>query len=62
MSNTSKPAHQRIAMAILTSGADLRPKEGAFCGQVAFDANPLTPKQQNWLNLLQERHLSGERA
>ena len=44
------------AMAILTSGAVLRPKEGAFLGQLAFDLNPPTPKQLNWLVILLDRH------
>jgi hypothetical protein len=49
--------HQQIAMAVLTSGAALRPKEGQFLGGIAFDANPLTEKQANWLAILRERHL-----
>jgi len=48
--------HRSIAMAILTSGAQLRPKEGQFLGGLAFDANPLTDKQANWLAILSERH------
>lgn len=49
-------SHQAAAMALLTSGAALRPKEGQFAGGVAFDANPLTPKQANWLAILLDRH------
>ena len=49
--------HRTIAMMILTSGAALRPKEGQFLGGLAFDANPLTEKQANWLNILRARHL-----
>jgi hypothetical protein len=48
--------HRPAAMAVLTSGAALRPKEGAFLGQLAFDANPPTEKQANWLRILLERH------
>jgi len=48
--------HREAAMAVLTSGAALRPKEGQFLGGVAFDANPLTDKQANWLHILLERH------
>ena len=50
--------HQQIAMAILTSGAALRPKEGQFLGGIAFDANPLTEKQASWLKILRNRHLA----
>lgn len=57
MSDSSKPAHQRIAMAILTSGAALRPREGQFLGGIAFDLNPLTEKQTHWLDVLASKHL-----
>ena len=50
--------HQQIAMAILTSGAALRSKEGQFLGGIAFDANPLTEKQASWLEILRNRHLA----
>jgi hypothetical protein len=43
-------------MAILTSGAQLRPKEGQFLGGIAFDANRLTEKQRHWLDILIERY------
>jgi hypothetical protein len=48
--------HRAAAMAVLTSGAALRPKEGAFLGQLAFDLNPPTTKQVDWLLGLLERH------
>lgn len=53
---TGAPEHQRAAMTLLTSGAPLRPKEGQFLGGIAFDANPLTPKQADWLAILIERY------
>ncbi|MBA4753617.1 MAG: hypothetical protein H2050_02140 [Sphingobium sp.] len=43
-------------MAVLTSGAALRPKEGQFLGGIAFDLNPLTEKQADWLRILLEKH------
>ena len=48
--------HRPTAFALLTSGAALRPKEGQFLGGIAFDANPLTPKQAEWLEALVEKH------
>ncbi|WP_267381769.1 MULTISPECIES: hypothetical protein [unclassified Sphingomonas] len=48
--------HRAAAMAVLTSGASLRPREGQFLGGLAFDANPLTEKQANWLAILLEKH------
>lgn len=48
--------HRQAAMALITSGAVLRPKEGQFLGGIAFDANPLTEKQGNWLRILLDRH------
>jgi hypothetical protein len=48
--------HQRKAMALLTSGAALKSREGQFLGGIAFDANPLTEKQANWLAILLEKH------
>ena len=44
------------AMAVLTSGANLRPREGQFLGGIAFDLNPLTEKQAEWLRVLLEKH------
>jgi len=48
--------HRAAAMAVLTSGAPLRPREGQFLGGVAFDANPLTVKQRSWLEILLAKH------
>lgn len=48
--------HQDAAMALLTSGKPLRSKEGQFCGGIAFDANPLSEKQDNWLRILLNRY------
>ena len=63
MANSAKAAaaesfrdHRAAAMSVLTSGADLRPKEGQFLGGISFDANALTEKQTNWLRVLLERH------
>jgi len=50
------PDHRAAAMAVLTSGAPLRPREGQFLGGIAFDANPLTEKQANWLRILLDKH------
>lgn len=47
--------HQRQAMALITSGAALKPREGQFLGGIAFNANPLTEKQANWLAILLKR-------
>lgn len=43
-------------MSLLTSGAPLRPREGQFLGGLAFDANPLSEKQSNWLAILLDKH------
>lgn len=48
--------HRPAAMAVLMSGASLRPREGQFLGGLAFDANPLTEKQAQWLGILLEKH------
>jgi hypothetical protein len=48
--------HCAAAMTLLTSGAQLRPKEGQFLGGISFDANPLTEKQANWLSILLTKH------
>ncbi|MEE8612479.1 MAG: hypothetical protein V3V60_07870 [Sphingomonas aquatilis] len=53
---TPFPDHCAAAMAALTSGAALRPREGQFLGGLAFDANPLTEKQANWLRILLDKH------
>lgn len=47
--------HRAAAMALLTS-APLKPREGQFCGQMAFDASPLSERQASWLRILLERH------
>jgi len=52
----SFPDHRAAAMAVLTSGAVLRPREGQFLGGLAFDANPLTEKQARWLLILLDKH------
>lgn len=51
--------HRATAMALLTSGAYLRPKEGQFLGGIAFDDGPLTERQANWLSILLKRHNLG---
>ncbi len=48
--------HRQAAMSLLTSGAPLRPREGQFLGGLAFDANPLSEKQSNWLAILLDKH------
>ena len=48
--------HRVAAMAVLTSGATLRPREGQFLGGLAFDANSPTEKQANWLRILLDKH------
>jgi hypothetical protein len=48
--------HRPAAMAVLTSGAALRPREGQFLGGIAFDLNPLTEKQGEWLRILLDKH------
>lgn len=51
--------HREAARAILRVALDgagtLRPKEGGFLGQIAFDANSPTAKQAEWLRILLER-------
>jgi hypothetical protein len=48
--------HRAAAMAVLISGAALRPREGQFLGGLAFDANLPTEKQANWLRILLDKH------
>ncbi|QWT13145.1 hypothetical protein [Sphingobium xenophagum] len=48
--------HREAAMAVIVSGANLRPKEGQFLGGIAFDLNPLTEKQDEWLRILLDKH------
>jgi hypothetical protein len=52
----SMAEHQQAAMSLLTAGVLLKPREGQFLGGVAFDANPLTEKQRNWLVILLNKH------
>ncbi len=54
--SASADDHRAVAMSLLTSGVQLRPREGQFLGGLAFDANPLSEKQANWLGILVERH------
>jgi hypothetical protein len=49
-------SHRAAAMALLTSGASLRPREGQFLGGIAFTDDPLSEKQKNWLLILLRRH------
>lgn len=48
--------HRHAAMALLTSGAALRPKEGQFLGGIAFETNQLSPRQAHWLAVLLDKH------
>ncbi|MES3054599.1 hypothetical protein O6V14_03040 [Sphingomonas faeni] len=48
--------HQAAAMALLTAGAPLKRNEGQFLGETAFDANPLTAKQADWIAILLTKH------
>jgi hypothetical protein len=48
--------HQSAAMALLTSGAQLRSREGQFLGGIAFSDDLLTEKQRRWLDILLDRH------
>lgn len=48
--------HQAAAMALLTAGAPLKRNEGQFLGGIAFDANPLTAKQADWIAILLTKH------
>ena len=55
--------HRRAAMALITAGMPLKPREGQFLGGIAFDANPLSEKQANWLSILLKRYnLKGDDA
>ena len=53
--------HQATARAILAKALagnfDLRGREGQFLGGIAFDANPLSERQENWLGII--AHKSG---
>ncbi len=48
--------HREAAMAVLTSGAQLRRTEGQFLGGCAFDDGLLSEKQARWLDILIDRH------
>lgn len=39
-----------------SAGKPLKPREGQFLGGLAFDANPLSAKQRNWLVILLAKH------
>lgn len=55
--------HQAQALALITAGVPLKPREGQFLGGIAFDANPLSEKQANWLSILLKRYnLKGDDA
>jgi hypothetical protein len=47
--------HKAAVLALLNSGANLRPKEGQFLGGIAF-TDTLTDKQEHWLVVLLRRH------
>ena len=51
-----RTAARAILLPALNSGAGLRPKEGQFLGGLAFDLNPPTTKQIDWLLGLLDRH------
>ncbi len=44
--------YRKQALALLNSNTPLSRKAGSFCGQVAVDATPLTPRQIEWLEAL----------
>lgn len=48
--------HRAAALALLTSGADLRRNEGQFLGGLAFSYEPLSDKQRRWLDILLAKH------
>ena len=52
----SFPTVKAAAIALLTSEAPLKQKEGQFLGGIAFAEYDLTPKQLKWLVALLERH------
>lgn len=49
-------AHADAALALITAGLPLKPREGQFLGGLAFDANPLSEKQRTWLVILLAKH------
>lgn len=46
----------KVAAMELLRVAPLKPREGQFCGGLAFSDEPLTDKQRNWLVILLDRH------
>lgn len=51
-----RDAAREVLRSVLANGETIRPKEGGFLGQMAFDANPMTEKQARWLGALLDRH------
>ena len=51
-----REAARAILLPALNGASSLRPKEAAFLGQLAFDLNPPTEKQANWLGILLDKH------
>lgn len=51
-----RAAARAILLPALNGDANLRPKEGQFLGGLAFDLNPPSPKQIDWLLILLDRH------
>ena len=51
-----RTAARAILLPALNGGGNLRPKEGQFLGGLAFDLNPPSPKQVDWLLILLDRH------
>jgi hypothetical protein len=51
-----REAARAILLPALQGSKALRAKEGQFLGGLAFDANPLTEKQANWLCILLDKH------
>ena len=51
-----REAAQAILRRVLGGNGTLRSKEGAFLGQLSFDANEPTDRQLNWLCILLDKH------
>jgi len=49
MTVKSFPHHRMAALALLNGEHRLSRKAGQFLGQLAVDATPLSPAQENWL-------------
>ena len=49
-------AARAILLPALQGDWSLRHREGQFLGGLAFDANPLSDKQANWLGILLDKH------